>query len=76
MFTLDSVDLIKGYATTWQLSPFPPSNKNLVGVDSYGITMERKPQGQSTLPTAFVVPFEEILKTCEAIKNSVTVGKK
>ena len=76
MFTLDSVDLIKGYNTTWQLSPFPPSNKVLVDVDSYGITIERKPQGQSTLPTPFVVTFEEILKTCEAIKDSVTTGKK
>ena len=76
MFTLDSVDLINGYNSTWQLSPFPPSNKGLVDVDSYGVTVERKPQGQSTLPAAFVVPFEEILKTCEAIKDSVTTAEK
>ena len=72
MFTLDSVDLIKGYNMTWQLSPFPPSNKLLVNIDSYGVRMERKQQGQLTLPGFFVVPFEEILKTCEAIKDSVT----
>ena len=76
MFALDSVDLIEGYNTTWQLAPFPPSNKDLVGVDSYGIKVEGKPQGQSTLPTAFVVPFEEILKTCEAIRDSVPASKK
>ena len=75
IFTLNSADLIRGYDTTWQLSPFPPSNNKLVGVDSYGITMERKPQGQSTLPALFVVPFEEILKTCEAIRDSVATVK-
>ena len=72
IFTLDSIDLIKGYNTTWQLSPFPPSNKHLVDIDSYGILMERKRQGPSTLPQFFVVPLEEVLKTCEGIKDSVT----
>ena len=71
VFTLNSVDLIKGYNSSWQLALFPPSNRNLVNINSYGVTMERLEQGQCTLPMFFVVLFEDFLKICEAIRDSV-----
>ena len=72
-FSMDSVDFIKGFNTTWGLSPFTPSNEILDGIDSYGIQLETEGRpNRGTLPLFFVVQFEEILKMCEAIRNSVT----
>ena len=69
--TLNSVDLIKGYNSTWRLALFPPSNEELLNIDSYGVSMERIQQSNSTLPVSFVILFEDFLRICEAIRDSV-----
>ena len=71
VFALDGVDFVKGYNTTWQLSPFPASRNLLSGVDAYAVAMEASQRHQSALPGLFAVTFEQILVMCKAISDSV-----